>query len=177
MNKLFCEFELLPEDLEVTPTTRIVLRLAGSSAITDPEAIAFIQKIVPDLGLTVKDNQLAMPDGTLVIHGDAARTVMTAINKNWHTLDPLQDLKLLLFYAVRDRHIVRFRYHDEDRVVEPHTLGEDKLAGWQVDKGWRLFKLDEITGCNSRQNEIFLDPRPGYKKGDSRMKSGIIAEL
>lgn len=55
--------------------------------------------------------------------------------------------------AVRDRHVLRFGYRDEDRPprrTEPHAVvlrdGRWYLLAWELDAGdWRIFRLDRMS--------------------------------
>ena len=85
----------------------------------------------------------------------------------------------LLARAIRDRHLVEFRYHGEPRTVEPYRLGLDggrlRLMGWQARKGWRSFYADDMEELEVT-DRTFLDPREGYVRGDARMDR-ILAEV
>jgi predicted DNA-binding transcriptional regulator YafY len=85
----------------------------------------------------------------------------------------------LLARAIRDRHVVEFRYHGEHRTVEPYRLGLDggrlRLMGWQARKGWRSFHVDEMEDLEAT-SRTFLNPREGYARGDPRMDR-ILAEV
>jgi hypothetical protein len=62
----------------------------------------------------------------------------------------------LLWTAIENKRMIRFRYHGNDRLVEPHDHGilngSVQLLSWQVDGGssrplpnWLLTKVNEIT--------------------------------
>jgi predicted DNA-binding transcriptional regulator YafY len=75
---------------------------------------------------------------------------------------------------VAEHQIITFTYKDKVRLVEPHTLGNDgKLSAYQLfpEEGWRLFLLKDMV------QPTFQEPRPGYKRGDQRLKEGILAEV
>ena len=81
--------------------------------------------------------------------------------------------------AIEQRLTLTFRYHGEQRHVEPHTFGRDTqghkaLSAYQINKGWRLFHAAEIRGIET--GAAFSGTRPGYARGDSRMGT-IYAQL
>jgi predicted DNA-binding transcriptional regulator YafY len=64
----------------------------------------------------------------------------------------------LLCGAIRNKRLVRFRYKDKERIVEPHDYGVQKgiarLLSWQVGgqssgriPGWRWFDVSDIQAC------------------------------
>lgn len=81
--------------------------------------------------------------------------------------------------SIRQKELIRFRYHGSTRVVEPHTVGTDlkghlMLCGWQTSggsgTGWRNFHLQEISDL-AGTGETFEVPRPNYNPRDSRFSS------
>lgn len=93
----------------------------------------------------------------------------------------------LIQQAILTRKVLKIRYDGFLRTIEPHTLGcsshSNLLSAWQVaggsvsgeQHGWKLFDLTKIAQIEF-DGKIFSFNRPGYKKGDSRMKR-IIAEV
>jgi len=90
--------------------------------------------------------------------------------------------------AIQEKRRVRLFYPPGERLVEPHALGYSSkgdllLRAFQVEGAsasnehheWKLFRLDRMG--SSGPDEVFTGPRPGFKRGDSAMKGGIIAEL
>lgn len=91
----------------------------------------------------------------------------------------------ILKEAIKTRKLVKFLYEGEERIVAPHTLGENSgnlvLRAFQKEGysssgklGWRLYivsKMDEIEKL-----EAIFEQEVGYKKGDKIMNK-IIAEL
>ena len=85
--------------------------------------------------------------------------------------------------AITDHRVVTFWYEDLLRNVEPHLYGihaetgNEILSGYQIggsshssDKpGWRYFLVSEIRGL-SLTAAGFGHTRPGYNRGDPRMK-------
>lgn len=95
----------------------------------------------------------------------------------------------LICEAIKLKKIIRFIYEENERIVEPHTYGIHKNTGKEVLSAfqiggysssgkipyWRLYVVDKITGLEIT-GEYFKGPRPGYRKGDSRM-SIIFCEI
>lgn len=90
--------------------------------------------------------------------------------------------------AIRNRRLLRFRYDDYVRTVEPHIYGIDgkghcALSAYQIgggsgsgrSVGWKLFHVDEISG-GSVLNKVFKGPRPDYNPADKTFAS-VIAQL
>lgn len=90
--------------------------------------------------------------------------------------------------AIQDRNLLSFMYDGFSRTVEPHTYGLDTKGhmahrAYQVGGGsdsreyvgWKLFHVHEMLGI-SVLPQIFVDPRPGYKRGDKAFTS-IKAQL
>lgn len=90
--------------------------------------------------------------------------------------------------AIKQKKLLEFYYDGFYRKVEPHTLGvskkeNDLLSAYQIEGGskdgkvpdWKQFNLEKIERLNTL-DEIFEEPRSGYKKGDSRMVK-IYCEL
>jgi hypothetical protein len=91
--------------------------------------------------------------------------------------------------AIRAKRVLVLDYPPGERIVEPHTFGRGSdgqllLRAYQTDgasasgehQHWKLFRLDRARSILLGA-PIFAGPRPGYKRGDSVMKGGIIAEL
>jgi hypothetical protein len=89
--------------------------------------------------------------------------------------------------AIRGKNLIQFYYNGGNRVVEPHchgvtTAGNEGLRAYQVrgysesgNMGWKMFDLGLASNLVIL-DEIFTNPRPGYKKGDKGM-STIYCEL
>lgn len=91
--------------------------------------------------------------------------------------------------AILARCTVRLSYPPGERVIEPHALGKSAdgnllLRAFQVSgasasgehKDWKLFRLDRATKVVKTET-TFAAPRAGYRRGDSAMKGGILAQL
>ena len=91
--------------------------------------------------------------------------------------------------AINDRRRIKLDYEPGHRLIEPHAYGLSKdgnelLRAFQVEGAsasgehvnWKLFRVDRITQL-AMLDERFDHPRPGYRRGDSAMKGGILAEL
>lgn len=74
-------------------------------------------------------------------------------------------------------------------MIEPHALGYSEeghvlLRAYQTDGAsasgehinWKLFRLDRMATIQA-SGKLFDGPRPLYRRGDSAMKGGIIAQL
>jgi hypothetical protein len=93
----------------------------------------------------------------------------------------------VIIEAIRNRKILSFSYNGLFRVVEPHTVGLSRagrpalscyqIKGLHVKPGheWDFCVLSNIHDLKLT-GEVFLNPRYGYKRGDSRMLT-IYAEL
>lgn len=89
--------------------------------------------------------------------------------------------------AIENRNVIQFHYENELRVVEPHcygitTAGNEGLRAFQIDgysssgkMGWKMYDLGKADEIEILE-ETFIDPRPGYKKGDKGMNE-IFIEL
>lgn len=93
-------------------------------------------------------------------------------------------MNVLISKAIAKRRLIRFGYKGALRTVEPHCYGRqangaDALCGWQRSGGsgqaFRLYRCDEIEMVQLVE-EDFPEPRPGYRRGDSRFVI-IYAEL
>ena len=85
----------------------------------------------------------------------------------------------LIIDAIEQRRTLKFRYHNEVRLAEPHTFGRDKnehkaLSAYQINKGWRFFHLADMREVTT--GDHFPAARPGYVRFDSRMEH-IWAQL
>ena len=91
--------------------------------------------------------------------------------------------------AIEGRRILEIYYPPGRRLVEPHTLGYGAdgsllLRAFQNEGAsasgehvnWKLFRVDRARELEPSGN-LFFGPRPGYRKGDSAMKGGIIVEM
>jgi hypothetical protein len=94
-----------------------------------------------------------------------------------------QDLDRMLREAINNKHLIRFTYKSNERVVEPHDYGIQngivRLFCWQVGgrsgsriPGWRMIDVDgmqncellekrfagnrEVQGKHHRWNEVFI---------------------
>lgn len=90
--------------------------------------------------------------------------------------------------ALQDGRVLEITYNGLPRRVEVHAVGVTKsgavvMCCWQTDGGsssgeqvgWKLMTLDDITAARI-SDESSGGPRPGYRRGDSRM-TRIICEL
>ena len=91
--------------------------------------------------------------------------------------------------AIKDRERLYIEYDPGGRLIEPHAFGRGSdnqllIRAFQVEgesasgehTNWKLLRLDRVRAV-SGSGQAFPEPRPGYKRGDSAMKNGIIAEL
>jgi len=91
--------------------------------------------------------------------------------------------------AIEERKILEIDYPPGKRIIEPHALGYSSdgkllLRAFQTDgasatgkrKDWKLFSLDRVNGISSSGGN-FGGVRLGYRRGDSAMKGGIVAQL
>lgn len=91
--------------------------------------------------------------------------------------------------AIRQRRTLLVNYAPGAREIEPHAVGvgadgQHLLRAFQTDGAsasgehinWKLFRLDRFGGPPKLAGK-FPGPRPGYRRGDSAMKRGIIEEL
>jgi predicted DNA-binding transcriptional regulator YafY len=64
----------------------------------------------------------------------------------------------LLYGAIQKKRLIRFRYQNKERIVEPHDYGIQKgivrVFCWQVGghsssrlPGWRIFDVEGIENC------------------------------
>lgn len=93
----------------------------------------------------------------------------------------------LITKAIKNRNVIQFYYENELRVVEPHcygvtTAGNEGLRAFQIDgysssgkMGWKMYDLNKAENLEILE-DTFLNPRPGYKKGDKGMNR-IFTEL
>src|SRR5271168_309240 len=84
-------------------------------------------------------------------------------------VDP--ELDQLLYRAIDDKHLLRFTYKQNERVVEPHDYGVQKgiarLLCWQIGgksagriPGWRLIDVAGMQNCEM-QDQLFSGGRDG----------------
>lgn len=91
------------------------------------------------------------------------------------------DIRAALCEAIRRHRLVRFRYHDRLRVVEPYrygrsVMGHELLRGYQragqsrsgEPTGWKTFRVSEIQDL-AVTHRPFVIPRPTYSRGESAM--------
>ncbi len=91
--------------------------------------------------------------------------------------------------AIRTQSLLKIWYAPGERLVEPHAFGRSSkgdllLRAFQVSgvsssgehENWKLFRVDRLGSVELAPN-TFDGPRPGYRKGDTAMKGGIIEEL
>jgi predicted DNA-binding transcriptional regulator YafY len=80
------------------------------------------------------------------------------------------ELHQLLYGAIQNKRLIRFRYKDKERIVEPHDYGILKeitrLLSWQVGgqsgsrlPGWRWFDVTDI-----RDVEVLERSFPGNRE-------------
>jgi hypothetical protein len=97
----------------------------------------------------------------------------------------------MLYGAIEKKRLMRFKYQDKERIIEPHDYGIQKgihrLLSWQVGgqssgklPGWRWFDVDdmkdlevldktfpgnrEVTGAHHRWDEVFIRVRSPEKE-------------
>ncbi len=69
-----------------------------------------------------------------------------------------QELHHVLYEAIEKKHLLRFDYKGNERIVEPHDYGiqneSERLLCWQVGgksgssiPGWRLIDINGIRNC------------------------------
>jgi predicted DNA-binding transcriptional regulator YafY len=69
-----------------------------------------------------------------------------------------QELDQMLRTAITNKQLIRFKYKNNERVVEPHDYGIQsgivRLFSWQVSgkssgrlPGWRMFDVEGIQNC------------------------------
>lgn len=85
----------------------------------------------------------------------------------------------IIIDAINNQLTLSFFYDGEHRTVEPHcygndTKGHDALRAYQINKGWRLFHVDEMGPVQT--GAAFSGPRPKYKRNDSVMDR-VYAQL
>jgi hypothetical protein len=91
-------------------------------------------------------------------------------------------------HALKSGMALELRYNGFSRCVEVHAVGISKagklaMSCWQVrggsasneSVGWKLMKLDDVQSAVV-SDEPSQAPRPGYKRGDTRMQR-IFCEL
>ena len=96
----------------------------------------------------------------------------------------------VLYGAIQDKRLIRFRYKNKERIIEPHDYGVQKgiarLLSWQVGgqsssrlPGWRWFDVAEmkevevlnksfpgnrnVSGEHHRWDEVFIRVEPPEK--------------
>ena len=90
--------------------------------------------------------------------------------------------------AIQNKLLVSCFYDGFPRIVEPHCLGRNKnglkLRCYQTGGGsskgnipdWRMLSVGKMENVLVL-DEHFTQPAPGYKRDDSEMTLGIIAQL
>jgi predicted DNA-binding transcriptional regulator YafY len=91
--------------------------------------------------------------------------------------------------AIQNRRTLRVFYAPGWRQIEPHAFGRGSdgqllLRAYQTSgasksgehEHWKLFRVDRLEGVEP-SDEPSEVPRPGYKRDDSHMKGGIIAQI
>lgn len=91
--------------------------------------------------------------------------------------------------AISARRRLAVRYFPGARLIEPHALGigssgQMLLRAFQVSGesasgeyiNWKLLRVDRVEFIAVTE-EVFVGPRPEYKRGDKAMTRGIIREL
>jgi predicted DNA-binding transcriptional regulator YafY len=103
-------------------------------------------------------------------------------------------LHKLLYSAIENKRLVRFKYQDKERIVEPHDYGIQKgiarLLSWQIGgqssgrlPGWRWFDVSnmqefdvldktfpgnrDVSGKHHQWDKIFIRVEPPEKAGES----------
>jgi predicted DNA-binding transcriptional regulator YafY len=101
-----------------------------------------------------------------------------------------EQLDQLIRKAIAKKHLIRFRYQEKERIVEPHDYGIQKgitrLLSWQIGgqssgrlPGWRWFDVSdmqdveildksfpgnrEVSGKHHQWDEIFIRVEPPEK--------------
>jgi hypothetical protein len=95
---------------------------------------------------------------------------------------------MLIVAAIEERRLIAFRYHGQERVVEPHIYGLDRhghaaLSGYQIrggsesggGLGWRMFHFAEMEELRELPRR-FHRPRPGYNPDDDSFRR-VYAKL
>ena len=82
--------------------------------------------------------------------------------------------------AIQGKRLVRFRYRDHERIVEPYAFGADDggrpiLRAYQTggtsgsrNHGWKLFRVEEIKALEILE-QTYDTPRTGYMRNDPSM--------
>jgi predicted DNA-binding transcriptional regulator YafY len=91
--------------------------------------------------------------------------------------------------AIEGRQVLEINYPPGKRIIEPHALGYSAdgnvlLRAYQTSgasasgehANWKLFRIDR-AGSVGPNGKTFGGPRPDYRRGDSAMRGGVIAEL
>ena len=90
-------------------------------------------------------------------------------------------VKEVICEAIKKKNLLRFKYHNYDRVVEPHLLGRDKanndvLSAYMVGgftksadpRYWRRYMVKDIRFL-TKLNQRFERARKGYNPNDLTM--------
>lgn len=91
--------------------------------------------------------------------------------------------------AINRREVLEIFYPPGNRIIEPHAIGygadgQILVRAFQTSGAsasgehinWKLFRLDRFHN-GVPTGGTFADARPGYRRNDSAMKRGIIAQL
>jgi len=96
-------------------------------------------------------------------------------------------MNTIIVKAITEKKLLSFYYNGGQRIIKPHcygitTAGNEGLRGFQVSgysssgkMGWKMFDLSKASNIEVL-NDQFLNPEPGYKRGDKGMSS-IYCEL
>jgi len=103
--------------------------------------------------------------------------------------NPNENVNTSIPDAINRRLELEVYYEPGIRTIEPHAVGfgsEGQIlvrvfqssgasaSGEHVN--WKLFRIEKIHNVRLTGNS-FPGPRPGYRRGDSAMTRGIIAQL
>ena len=89
-------------------------------------------------------------------------------------------MKQIIIQAIENKKLLELIYDGGRRVVEPHCFGRNSkgneiVRAFQVDgysstgkMGWKLYDIAKVSSL-ILIDEVFLNPRPDYVKGDKGM--------
>ena len=100
-----------------------------------------------------------------------ARSVQTGQQEPRPMPEPDAKLDQLLQTAIEQTRMLRLRYRNKDRIVEPHDYGQHngviKLLTWQVGgsssgplPNWRWMEIDQISDAHARPDLSRRPPHP-----------------
>lgn len=91
--------------------------------------------------------------------------------------------------AIQQQRTLTINYAPGLREIEPHAVGYGSggqilLRAFQTSGvsasgkpvNWKLFRVGRLGGAPQAGGH-FVGPRPGYRRGDSAMTGGVIAQL